>query len=42
MDGSVSSLQVTAGGKTHNVVVHHYPVDRFRTIVAALNDALEK
>ena len=42
MDGSVSSLQVTAGGKTHNVVVHHYPVDRFRTIVAALNEALEK
>jgi len=24
------------------VVVHHYPVDRFRTIVAAFNDALEK
>jgi hypothetical protein len=42
MDGSVSSLQVTAGGKTHNVVVHHYPVDRFRSIVSALNDALEK
>jgi len=42
MDGSVASLEVTAGGKKHNVVVHHYPVDRFRTIVSALSEALEK
>jgi hypothetical protein len=42
MDGSTSSLQITAGGKKHQVVVHHYTVERFRTIVSALNEALEK
>jgi hypothetical protein len=42
MDGSTSSLEVTAGGKKHQVVVHHYSVERFRTIVSALNEVLEK
>jgi hypothetical protein len=41
MDGSVSSMDVTAGGKTHRVIVHHYPVTRFSSIVGALNTALE-
>jgi hypothetical protein len=42
MDGSTSSLEATASGKKHQVIVHHYTVERFRTIVAALNEALEK
>jgi hypothetical protein len=42
MDGSTSSLAVAADGKKHQVIVHHYTVDRFRSIVSALNDALEK
>ncbi len=42
MDGSVSSMDVTAGGKTHRVIVHHYAVTRFSSIVGALNTALEK
>jgi hypothetical protein len=42
MDGWVESLQVTAGGKTHNVVVHHYPVSRFQMVISALNKALAK
>jgi hypothetical protein len=41
MDGSVSSMDVTAGGNTHRVIVHHYPVTRFSSIVFALNTALE-
>ena len=42
MDGSVSSMDVTAGGKMHRVIVHHYAVTRFSSIVGALNTALEK
>lgn len=42
LDGSTSSLAVTAGGKKHQVIVHHYAVERFRSIVSALNDALGK
>lgn len=42
IDGSTSSLEVTAGGKKHQVIVHHYSVERFRTIISALNEALEK
>jgi len=41
MDGSSSSLQVTAGGKSHMVAVHHYGVKRFSTIVSELNAALK-
>ena len=42
VDGAVSSLDVTAGGKTHSVVIHHYPVTRFATIVSAVNEALAR
>ena len=42
MDGSISSMDVTAGGKMHRVIVHHYAVTRFSSIVGALNTALEK
>ncbi len=41
MDSWVSSTDVTAGGKTHRVIVHHYLVTRFSSIVGALNTALE-
>lgn len=42
MDGSVSSMEITAGGKKHQVIVHHFAVERFRTIASALSDALDK
>lgn len=40
MDGWSSSLAVTAGGKTHNVVEHHFSVARLSAIVSALNAAV--
>jgi hypothetical protein len=42
MDGWSSSLAVTAGGKTHNVVEHHFSVARLSAIVRALNEAVDK
>ena len=42
MDGWSSSLEVTAGGKKHNVVEHHFAVARLSAIVRALNEAVGK
>ena len=42
MDSTSSSMQATAGGKTHHVAEHHYPVTRLQSVVAALNEAVGK
>ena len=42
MDGWSSSLEVTASGKKHNVVEHHFAVARLSAIVRALNEAVDK
>jgi hypothetical protein len=42
LDGWSESLNVTAGGKKHNVNRHYYRVNRFESIVSALKQALEK
>jgi hypothetical protein len=42
MDGSSSSLEVSAGGKKHNVVEHHFAVARLYAIVKALNETVGK
>lgn len=40
--GSISSLEVTANGKTHNVSVRHYRVTRFQSISSVLHEMLEE
>lgn len=42
MDGGTQRLAVTADGKEHRVVVHHYSVVRFKAIVSALEREMGK
>lgn len=40
--GSISGLEVTANGKTHNVSVRYYRVTRFQSISSVLHETLEE